>query len=356
MSLRGALKGSCNPAFMQLVARIGKETFYKYMEAFGLFDKTGVRLAGEEEGIKHNIENVGPVELAIMSFGQRFTITPLQMINAASTIANGGILYEPQIISKIENPKTNSSEVQEAKVIRKVISEKTSKEMMDLLYSSCGGYVEMSGYKIAGKSGTSEPQPGKEYEGQIASYCAIAPSDDPQIAILVVQKNPKISGFVSGGAVSGTVVKKMLKEIFPLIGVTKEGKKAVVIQKNLSKLPDVTNKTVNEARTLLQQKGFNVIVKNIINPNEALVIEQIPESNFNLSRGSKVYLYTKENENKVTVIVPNIINKNVTNSIDVLKKYNLNYIIEGTKGSVVLQEPESGSIVEEGTVVKIKIE
>lgn len=223
--MREALQKSCNPAFMQLAARIGKDTYYKYMEAFGLFDKTGVRLAGEEEGIKHDIENVGPVELAVMAFGQRFTITPLQMINAASTIANGGILYEPQIISKIENPKTGSSEIQESKPIRKVISEKTSKEMMDMMYTGCGIHARIPGYKIAGKSGTSEPQPGKEYEGYVASFCAIAPSDDPQIAILVVQKNPKGYGYVDGGLISGKVVNKILREVLPLLRCFKARRK-----------------------------------------------------------------------------------------------------------------------------------
>lgn len=340
---------------MQLAERIGKETYYKYMEAFGLFDKTGVRLAGEEEGIKHDIENVGPVELAVMSFGQRFTITPLQMINTASTIANGGILYEPQIISKIENPETGSSEMQEAKVIRKVISEKTSNEMMDMLYTGCGIHARIEGYKIAGKSGTSEPQPGKENEGYVASFCAIAPSDDPQIAILVVQKNPKGYGYVDGGSISGKVVNKMLREILPMIGVTKEGKKVIKINKDLSIIPNVKNKTVNEAKKILQEKGFNPVVKSINNPNETKIIEQIPQSNLKLERGSKIYLYTEENENRITVNVPNVINKNITNAIQDLNKYNLNYIIKGNKGSVVSQDPEEGSIVEEGTIITLNI-
>lgn len=355
LSLRESLQKSCNPAFMQLAARIGKDTYYKYMEAFGLFDKTGVRLIGEEEGIKHNLENVGPIELAVMSFGQRFTITPMQMINAASTIANGGILYEPQIIKQIQNPKTGSSEVQEAKPIRKVISEKTSKEMMDMLYTGCGIHARIPGYKIAGKSGTSEPQPGKEHEGYIASFCAIAPSDDPQIALLVVQKHPKGYGYVDGGLISGSVVNKMFRDIFPVLGITKEGEKSIALKKNLTKIPNVQNKTISEARKLLQEKGFNVIVQSVINPNETIVIEQVPKANLTLEKGSKIYLYTSDKEKKSTIQVPDILNKNINNAINTLTKSNLNYIIEGKTGSVVSQDPKRNTIVEEGTVVTFKV-
>lgn len=355
LSLREALQKSCNPAFMQLAARIGRDTYYKYMEAFGLFEKTGVRLVGEEEGIKHNIENVGPVELAVMSFGQRFTITPLQMINAASTIANGGILYEPQIVKQINNPKTGSTEILESKVIRKVLSEKTSEEMMDMLYTGCGIHARITGYKIAGKSGTSEPQPGRESEGYVASFCAIAPSDDPQIAILVVQKNPKGYGYVDGGLISGSVVREMLREILPIIGVTKEGEKVTTIKENLSKVPNVKNKTVSEARKALQEKGFNVIVQSVISPNETIILEQVPKANLKLEKGSKIYLYTSENESRISVLVPDVLNKNITNAINTLNKSNLNYIIEGKSGSVISQEPKKGEIVEEGTVVTLKI-
>lgn len=355
LSLRGAIKNSCNPAFMQLVERIGKDTYYKYMEAFGLFEKTGVRLVGEEEGIKHDIENVGPVELAVMSFGQRFTITPLQMINAASTIANGGTLYTPQIIKQTTNSKTGSSEIEEAKAVRKVISEETSKEMMDMMYTGCGIHAKIDGYKIAGKSGTSEPQPGRESEGYVASFCAIAPSDDPQIALLVVQKNPKGYGYVDGGLISGSVVRKMLLDIFPIIGITKEGEKVEDLKKNLSQIPNVSNKTVSEARKILQEKGFNVVVQSLVNPVETVVTNQVPEAGLKIEKGSKIYLHIKEDENKVTVKVPDLLNKNVTNSINTLNKANLNYIIEGTIGTVVSQNPKKDTVVEEGTVVRFTI-
>ena len=355
LSLRESLQKSCNPAFMQLAARIGRETYYKYMEGFGLFDKTGVRLAGEEYGIRHNLENVGPVELAVMAFGQRFTITPLQMINAASTIANGGTLYEPQIIKKVENPKTGSTEIKEAKPIRQVLSVKTSTEMMDMLYTGCGIHARIPGYKIAGKSGTSEPQPGKEHEGYVASFCAIAPSDDPQIALLVVQKHPKGYGYVDGGSISGKVVNAMLRELLPLLGINKETDKPKIAETKLIEVPNIKNKTVNEARKTLQEKGFNPIVKTVINPTEALIIGQTPSSGIKLEKDSKIYLYTDENDTRVSVSVPDLLNKNITNAKKILKKNNLNYIINGKSGTVIKQEPKQGTAVEEGTVIKITI-
>ena len=354
LSLRDSLQKSCNPAFMQLAERIGRESYYKYMAAFGLFDKTGVKLSGEAEGIKHGLENVGPVELAVMSFGQRFTITPLQMVNAASTIANGGILYEPQIVKQIENPKTGSTEVKESKMIRKVLSEKTSEEMMDMLYTGCGIHARIPGYKIGGKSGTSEPQPGRESEGYVASFCAIAPSDDPQIALLVVQKHPKGYGYVDGGSISGKVVNKMLREILPLLGVNKESDKPITVKNNFSEVPNLKSKTITEARKILQERGFTVIAKNVVNPTEALIIDQMPKEGLKLEKGSKVHLYTNENDNRISVIVPDLSNKNITNSKKTLNNLNLNYIINGNSGTVVSQEPEKGTAVEEGTVITLK--
>ncbi len=356
LTLRDSIAKSCNPAFMQLAERVGKDTYYKYMEAFGLFDKTGVRLSGEQEGIKHELENVGPVELAVMSFGQRFTITPLQMLNAASTIANGGILYEPQIIKQINNPKTGGTEVLEPKVIRKVLSQQTSDEMMDMLHTGCGIHARIPGYKIAGKSGTSEPQPGREaIDGYVASFCAVAPADDPQIALIVVQKHPKGYGYVDGGSISGKVVNQMLREILPLIGVTKEGEKQNIIQKDLATIPNVKDKSLSQARKELQERGFNVVVKTVLNPNETKVIEQVPDPNIKLEKGSKIYLYVDKKDKKTTVSVPDVLNKNINNATSILNKSNLNYIIEGKSGSVVKQEPEKGSIIEEGSIVKIQI-
>ena len=169
------------------------------------------------------------------------------------------------------------------------------------------------------------------------------------------QKNPKGYGYVDGGLISGSVVRKMLLDIFPIIGITKEGEKVEDLKKNLSQIPNVSNKTVSEARKILQEKGFNVVVQSLVNPVETVVTNQVPEAGLKIEKGSKIYLHIKEDENKVTVKVPDLLNKNVTNSINTLNKANLNYIIEGTTGTVVSQNPKKDTVVEEGTVVRFTI-
>lgn len=160
-TLREALRNSCNAAFIQLGSRIGKETLYKYFEGFGLFEKTGVKVAGESSSRFHEIDKVGRVELAVTSFGQRFEITPLQLITAVSTIANDGKLVQPRIVKRVVNTDSGAVEEYNTKEVRKVISEKTAKELRDMMKTVVENreniYGTVAGYSIGGKTGTSEP-------------------------------------------------------------------------------------------------------------------------------------------------------------------------------------------------------
>ena len=178
-SLRNALENSCNPALIQLGQRIGATTLYKYFKAFGLFDKTGIATSGEASSQFHKLENVGTTELATMSFGQRFTITPLQMITAASAIANNGVLVQPRIVKSIENPDTGAVTNIDVKEVRQVISSETAtkvRSMMQSVVTDGGGkYGAVKGYTIGGKTGTSEPNPNHPEDGYVVSFLAIAP-------------------------------------------------------------------------------------------------------------------------------------------------------------------------------------
>ena len=168
-SLRDALKHSCNPAFIQLGQKIGAATLYRYYDAFGLFDTTGFGdigdsgSSGERNSIFWNLDDVGSVELATMSFGQRFRITPLQMITAVSAVANDGVLMKPRIAKEIKNTDTGAVTTIEPEEVRQVNSKETSEQLLDMLEtvveSGSGSYAQVKGYSIAGKTGTSEPDP-----------------------------------------------------------------------------------------------------------------------------------------------------------------------------------------------------
>lgn len=222
-TLRNALANSCNPSFIQLGQDIGVSTMYKYFEAFGLFDKTGIETSGETTGIFHNIENVGPTELATMSFGQRFTITPLQLATAACSIANDGILVQPKIVKQIENADTGAITTVDTVEVRQVVSSETAEQALSMMESvvvdGTGKTGAVEGYTIGGKTGTSEPSPGKEEEGYVVSFLATAPSTNPEIVALVIFYNPGESN-PEGSKIAGPAMSAILSEVLPYMGIT----------------------------------------------------------------------------------------------------------------------------------------
>ena len=231
-SLRLALENSCNPAFVELGLKIGKERSYKYYEALGFFGKTGISLLGEPKngGIFYDIDKIKPHELGTMSFGQRFTITPLQMITAASAIANDGVLLQPQIVDHITNTDTGEVTNFSTKEIRQVFSKETSDKVTSMMESvvelGTGKKVKyddsvkesMSGYSIGGKTGTSEPINGSS-DGYVASFLAISPVENTKIVLLVILKNPGEGVNHNGGQIAAPTAGKMLSEILPYMGI-----------------------------------------------------------------------------------------------------------------------------------------
>lgn len=221
-SLRQALMHSCNPSFIQLGMRIGATTLYKYFKAFGLFDKTNSGLPGESASKFHDLDKVGSVELATMSFGQRFTITPLQMITAISAIANNGNLLQPKIVKSMTNTDTGEVTNFEATKIRQVLSLQTSNQVKSMMKSvvtdGTGKNAQVKGYSIGGKSGTSEPISGDTSSGYTTSFAAISPVEDAKLAILVTLYDPK-GGSHQGGQTAAPVVSKILSEVLPYWGI-----------------------------------------------------------------------------------------------------------------------------------------
>ena len=226
-TLRNALENSCNPAFVQLGLKIGKNLSYKYYDAFGFFDKTNISLLGESKSIFYDLNTMKQHELAIASFGQRFTITPLQMITAAAAIANDGVLVQPQIVASMTNTDTGEITAFETQEIRQVISKETADTVASMMESVVTkgtgakvvkGINGMDQYSVGGKTGTSEPIHGKT-DGYVASFLAISPVENTKIVLLVILNNPGEGVNHNGGQIAAPTAGNMLSEILPYMGV-----------------------------------------------------------------------------------------------------------------------------------------
>ena len=356
-TLRQALMNSCNPALMQLGKRIGAATLYKYYKAFGLFDKTGIATSYEANSNFWDLKDVGNVETATMSFGQRFNVTPIQLITAISSIANDGVLMQPRIVKQVQNADTGAITAIEPTAIRTVLSKDTCDKMLDMLEDVVDdgtGYLgAVKGYNISGKTGTSEPPPGsKDY---VASFIAIAPTENPKIVLLVTIYGLPEYGNHQGGSLAAPVASQILTEVLPYLGIPSNDSPTITTTPNNSTivLSDVRNKTIAEAKKILENQGFSCIVSG--NNTSSLVTDQVPKPGTSLLKGASVNLYSEGNEARISRQVPDLKGKNLSQAKNSLKALNLNIDVTGTSGTVVSQDPMAGTSVEEGTVIKVTL-
>ena len=356
-TLRQALMNSCNPAFMQLGKRIGAPTLYKYYEAFGLFDSTNSGLYGEQNSIFQDLENVGPVELATMSFGQRLNVTPLQMITAISCVANDGILMQPRIVKSVTNTDTGAVTETPVTQVRQVISEETANEVKSMMESvvteGTGRHAAVNGYSIGGKTGTSEPIEANKDEGYVASYVAISPAEDTKIVLLVTLYDPQGENGYQGGQVAGPVVSQMLSEILPYLGVVSDST-GDNNSSNYITVPDVRNKTVSEAEKTLKEAGFKVKTYVDGDANTILVEDQNPKPGSSLPKNSLIVLYGEGSTTSTSVVVPDLKGMNASQATSTLQSKNLNINIEGS-GTVITQDYMANEQVPEGTIIKVTL-
>ena len=352
-SLRDALKNSCNPAFMQLGKKLGASTLYRYYNAFGFFSTTNFASIGERSGYFWDLKDVGEVELATMSFGQRFRITPLQMITAVVAVANDGVLMQPRIVKSITNTDTGAVTTVEPTSVRQVISKETSEKMIDMLESvvsdGTGKYAQVKGYSIAGKTGTSEIDTVKN-KNYVASFAAIAPTESPEVVVLVTLYKPRGENR-SGSKVAAPVVAQILKEVLPYLEIpsdtTEDGSNS-----ETKELPSVVNKTVAEAKKQIEKLGFNCKVSG---NSDEIVTEQMPRAGTALISNSTVMLYTEGKDTRVSQTVPDLKGMTITEAKSALKKKNLNIKINGS-GYITSQEIAAGTSVEEGTVISVTLQ
>ena len=220
-SLREALMNSCNPVFIGLGQKIGVSKYYEYLNKFGFLEKTGIDLIGEASSIFLKEDKVGPVELATISFGQRFEVTPIQMITMVSTIANKGRYVKPRVVKAIINSETGEKQEIEPEYKNQVISEETSQEVLSMMTSvvseGTGKNARVQGYNIGGKTGTSED--GVNTGKYVTSFIGVAPTDNPEICILVTLYNPTGESGHQGGTVAAPVAGKILNEVIDYLEI-----------------------------------------------------------------------------------------------------------------------------------------
>ena len=293
-SLRQALMNSCNPVFIALGQKIGKDKYYEYLEKFGFFKKTNIDLPGEAKGIFLAKDKVGPVELATISFGQRFEITPIQLVTAVSSIANGGEYIEPRVVKEIINSETGEKEEVAVKKGKRVISKETANNVLSMMESvveeGTGKNAQVQGYLVGGKTGTSED--GVNTNKYVTSFIGVAPISNPQVVILVTLYNPTGEGGHQGGGVAAPVGGQILGEVLPYLEL-QEDKENEEEQKEEVEMPEIRNKTIEEAKKILKEYDLELEISNEsedISEKEAIIKEQIPKPGIKIKKEAKVFV------------------------------------------------------------------
>lgn len=320
-----------------------------------MFNSTGSTLYGEQSSVMHKEANVNAIELATLSFGQGFSVTPLQLITSVCAIVNDGILMQPRIVKQIVNTDTNTVTNLEPVEVRQVISKETSAKMRNLMESvvvdGTGQHAAVTGYSVGGKSGTSEYLDGSDRK--IASFIGIAPTADTKLVTLVVLYQPS-NGNYHGGQVAGPVVKQILTDILPHLGIASSVTSDNSSSQSIT-LTDIRNKTVAEAEKILKNAGFTVKTSDNENKTSTLVSDQVPKPGVKLTNGSIVCLYTENKNVRVSVTVPNVKGMTLEQAKNALKSKNLNISAEGS-GKVITQNYAVDAQVEEGTIIEVTLE
>lgn len=356
-TLTQGLENSCNPFFITIGQKLGVHNYFKYFDAFGFTQKTNIDLPGEASPQYYKEDQYGIVELSSASFGQTNSLTPIQVCTGLCAIANGGKLLQPYLVSSIVDANGKTVKKTETKEIRQVISADTSEKVRKMMKSVVdngtgkNGYV--AGYSVGGKTGTSTKLgESKNGEGDkyIVSFGAIAPSDDPEIAMLIIVDEPNQD--LGGGALCAPIAAQVTQEAMNVLGI--EPKYNDSEMKDLSKqTPNVVGKSLDEAKKTLEENNLNYVVVG----DDSTVTRQCPSGADTIPNGGTVYLYTDDSE-KQTVNVPNFNGLTVNEAKDLASSSNLNIQIAGnsmSSGTVVAyrQSEETQAKVEKGTVVTV---
>lgn len=357
-----ALRNSCNIYFIQLGQRLGPKAFYDYFDAFGFTERTGVDLPSETGFMQYyTAKGLGEVQLASSSFGQAMAITPLQMCTALSAAVNGGYLVTPHVVDKITDQNGNVIQEIGANVRRQVISESASQavryimehEVGDGTLTGGGSNAYVAGYRIGGKSGTSEQlnmdrRADGDYK-KVASFAAVLPAEDPEILVYVMLDDPNNARTDYSSVLAAPVVGNIISEIAPYLGIHTDG---VDRSGTMVKVPNLISKEWSNAQVSLNIKGLShQLMESETDQTAALVTYQYPRAGTEVAYGTTVYLYTDTYEGSRTQ-VPDVSGKSADFARQMLAAAGLNCVAEGS-GTVQSQSVPAGESVQRGTIVTI---
>lgn len=356
-----AVSNSCNPAFAEIGQKLGRTLFWKYYQGFGFTERTGIDMLSESRvtsALYHNEEQLDIVQLSVSAFGQTFKVTPIQMITAMAAVANGGKLMQPYVVQQVLDADGNVVENTEPVIKRQVISEETSDRLckiLDVSVNSGSKNAYVAGYRVAGKTGTSDKTDQNLQTGSndvVASFAGFAPSDNPQYAILVLLDEPQVS-VRFGGTISAPVAQKIMAEALPYLGV-----EPVYTDEEIASMerttPDVMDKEVSTAQTMLANSELRYKVVG----SGSTVIKQVPGKGETIPKNGIVVLYTEEGELSRTTTVPNFSGMTLAQANVAAANANINIQMSGLglesgEAKASTQSIAEGTSVPLGTVVEV---
>ena len=363
-NLAEALRNSCNIYFIQLGQRLGSSVFYDYFDAFGFTERTGVDLPNETGMMKYYTKNqLGEVQLASSSFGQAMAVTPLQVCTAISAAVNGGYLVTPHVVDKITDQNGNVVEEVGANVRRQVISKSASETIRQIMEyevgdgstSGGGSNAYVAGYRIGGKSGTSEQlnmerRADGDYK-KVASFAAVLPANDPEILVYVMLDDPNNARTDYSSILAAPVVGNIISEIAPYLGIATDG---IDRSQTTVKVPNLVSKEWSNAQVALNNKGLkHQLVESESSQTAAVVTYQYPHAGAEVASGTTIYLYTDTYSGSHTE-VPDVSGKSADFARQMLTAAGLNCQVAGeSTGTVQSQSEAAGASVQKGTVVTI---
>ena len=354
------LKNSCNPAFITIGQRLGKNLFFKYFESFGLTEKTGIDLPGETSSVYQHLETMGDVELAACSYGQTNSLSPIEMVTGYAAVVNGGYLLQPYVVSKVVDKSGNVVLSNEKTVRRQVVSEETSAQMRKALQyvvdNNGGSNAYIKGYKIGGKSGTSQKLMGNVKKGQeqyVASYCCFAPADDPEIVLLIMADEPNKQISYYGSTVVVPYSRAVMEKALPYLGYYPEYSDEEAEFLDVT-IPLLIGDTAATAQEKLEKLGLNCEIVG----DGPDVNMQMPITGTPIAKGGTVLLYTGNSADSEDVTVPSVLGMTLEEANEALTEAGLNYVAKGSTRAdvtVLLQSIPAGKQVQKWTVISLDL-
>ncbi len=348
------VQNSCNPGFVQVGLRMGKETFFKYIEAFGFGHKTNIELPGEAVGQLPNYDNVGDIELATVSFGRGISVTPIQLITAVSAVANNGIMLKPNFIDKIIDQKGNIKNINQSTEIRKIVSKTTSQKTLELLENvvsqgtGVNAYIE--GYRVGGKTGTAEHYRGNLYD---SSFIGVFPVNDPKFVILVVLYG--IDGQVYyASQTAAPVFKNIANDLIRYYKMPAQSNKMEEVDElELVKLDDYSSLGLYDVKKTL--KNLDLEYK-IVGEGEK-IIEQSPQPGAEVFKNSTVFLFTEINQtinSSYKIMLPDFREMKREEAVDLAEKMGIKISFQGNTSTIISQTIEPGIRIDRDQLVILK--